>query len=330
MKANIPHVSPLGIYSAVVLAAVLTFFAPVAIAEEPGSIAPAERFNGLRAYGYLKQICDLGARISGSDAMRQQQELLEKHFTELGGQVEYQRFQFPRHPLTGKPVEMANLIVRWHPETTERILLCAHYDTRPYADQDPNPRLRKLGLFLGANDGGSGTVVLMELGHHLKDLPSRYGIDFVFFDAEEFVFIQRDKYFLGSTHFAQDYVDQPPAHRYVGGVLLDMVGDAKLSVYQETHSAMWPDTRQLVQEIWGTADRLGVKEFIPRVGYQVQDDHLPLNRIAQIPVCDVIDFQYPDRSNRYWHTTADTPARCSAESLGKVGWVIQEWLATKQ
>jgi hypothetical protein len=109
-----------------------------------------------------------------------------------------------------------------------------------------------------------------------------------------------------------------------------MVGDAKLSVYQETHSAMWPDTRQLVQEIWGTADRLGVKEFIPRVGYQVQDDHLPLNRIAQIPVCDVIDFHFPDRSNRYWHTTADTPARCSAESLGKVGWVIQEWLATKQ
>ena len=312
------------------LAAILAVAAPLAIAAEPGSIPPAERFNGQRAYDYLKQICAFGGRISGSDAMRRQQEMLEKHFTTLGGQVEFQRFQFERDPRTGKPVDMANLIVHWHPESTERLLLCAHYDTRPQADREVNPRLRKPGLFLGANDGGSGTVVLMELGHHVKNLPSRYGLDFVFFDAEEFVFSERDKYFLGSSRFAQNYVEQPPAHRYVGGVLLDMVGDAKLSVYQESHSAMWPETRVLVQEIWGTAARLGVKEFIPRVGYQVLDDHLPLNRIAQIPVCDVIDFQYPDRMNRYWHTTADTPARCSAESLGKVGWVIQEWLATKQ
>ncbi len=329
MKPEIRHVSRHGMFLTVVLAVVLAFVAPLAVAEEPGSIAPAERFDGQRAYDYLKQICALGSRISGSEAMQQQQELLEKHFTALGGQVEFQRFQLPHHPLTGKPVEMANLIVRWHPEATERIILCAHYDTRPYADREANPRLKKLGLFLGANDGGSGTAVLMELGHHVKNLPNRYGIDFVFFDAEEFVFSERDNYFLGSEWFARNYVEEPPAHRYVGGVLLDMVGDAKLSVYQESHSAMWPDTRQLVQEIWGTAARLDVKEFIPRVGYQVLDDHLPLNRIAQIPVCDVIDFHYPDRSNRFWHTTADTPARCSAESLGKVGWVIQEWLATK-
>lgn len=330
MIRQFPYFLRAGKRSAPVLAAALTLAAMLAVAAEPDGNASAERFDGRRAYGYLKQICNLGARISGSEAMQQQQELLEKHFTELGGQVELQRFQFPQHPLTGKPVEMANLIVRWNPEATERILLCTHYDTRPYADQDPKPRLRKLGLFLGANDGGSGTAVLMELGHHMKNLPSRYGVDFVFFDAEEFIFSQRDKYFLGSEWFAQDYVDRPPAHRYLGGVLLDMVGDAKLSIYQETNSAMWSDTRPLVQEIWGTAARLGVKEFIPRVGYQVQDDHLPLNRIAQIPVCDVIDFNYPDRSNRFWHTTADTPARCSAESLGKVGWVIQEWLATKE
>lgn len=319
-----------GTVSALLLATLPVWAPSTAGADGADPIPPAERFDGRRAYAYLKQICALGARISGTEAMAQQQQLLEKHFTELGGQLEWQRFELERHPLTGQPVQLANLIVRWHPEATERLLLCTHYDTRPHADREANPRLRKLGLFLGANDGGSGTALLMELGHHVKNLPSRYGLDFVFFDAEEFVFSQRDDYFLGSTHFAEQYVEHRLTHRYVGGVLLDMVGDAKLSIYQETHSAMWPQSRQLVQEIWGTAARLGVKEFIPRVGYQVDDDHLPLNRIAQIPVCDVIDFHYPDRLNRYWHTTADTVARCSAESLGKVGWVIQEWLATKQ
>lgn len=308
------------------LALLAVYAAPAA---GQGAIPSERRFDGERAYGYLKQLCDLGSRISGSEAMAAQQKLLEQHFTALGGQVEWQRFQHPSHPLTGHPVEMANLIVQWRPEAKERWLVAAHYDSRPYADREADPRLRQLGLFLGANDGGSGTAALMELAHHVQDLPAHIGIDFILFDAEEFVFSDRDKYFLGSTYFAEQYVQHPPGYRYVGGVLLDMIGDAQLSVFQETQSAMWTDTRPLVKEIWGTAAQLGVKEFIPRIGYQVQDDHLPLNKIAKIPVCNVIDFHYPDRSNRFWHTTADTPARCSAESLGKVGWVIQEWLSTK-
>lgn len=294
-------------------------------------VALAEQFDGKRAYDYLKQICELGNRRSGSPGMQRQQELLEKHFAALDVQVAYQRFQLPRHPITGQPVPMANLIVQWHPESTERILLCAHYDTRPLPDQEADPRRRRKGVFLGANDGASGTAVLMELGNHVQSLPKRYGLDFVFFDAEEFIFDEnRDRYFLGSEFFALDYRDNPPAHRYAAGVLLDMVGDAKLSIYQERMSTVWPDTRPIVKEIWGTAKRLGVKEFIPRVGYKVLDDHVPLHQIGGIPVCDVIDFQYPDRHNRYWHTTADAPGRCSADSLGKVGLVIQEWLAEKK
>jgi glutaminyl-peptide cyclotransferase len=323
------HPSPRQI-AALVLATLVTLAAPLASAEQPADDSPADRFEGQRAYSYLKQICKLGNRMSGSDGMRLQQELLVKHFTGLGAQVDYQRFQMTRHPLTDKLVPMANLIVQWRPQATERILLCAHYDSRPRPDREPNPRLRRSGEFLGANDGASGAAVLMEMGHHVKNLPEGYGLDFVFFDAEEFVFSRRDKYFLGSEWFARNYVNQPPKHRYLAGVLLDMVGDAKLSIYQEKHSATWPDTRPLVQEIWDTAARLGVKEFIPRVGYEVLDDHVPLRNIAKIPVIDVIDFQYPDRTNRYWHTTADTPNRCSAASLGKVGWVLQEWLATKR
>jgi len=303
---------------------------PPAMATEPSVVD--ERFDGERAYGYLKQLCEFGNRMSGSPGMLQQQQLLEKHFADLGGKVSFQKFQMRKHPQTGQPVPMANLVVQWHPKSTERILLCAHYDTRPYADREIERRAKQ-GVFLGANDGASGVAVLMELGHHVHNLPERYGLDFVLFDAEEFIFNdRRDQYFLGSKWFARQYRDHPPAHRYLAGVLLDMVGDAKLSVYQERHSASWSDTRHLVKEIWDTAQRLGVKEFIPRKGYPfaIRDDHLPLHNIAKIPVIDVIDFEYPDRSNRYWHTLADTPDRCSADSLGKVGWVIQEWLATKE
>jgi Zn-dependent M28 family amino/carboxypeptidase len=254
---------------------------------------------------------------------------LEKFFKELGIEVEYQRFS-TKHPLTNRPVPLANMIVRWHPERAERILMCAHYDTRPLPDRDPNPRLRKEGVFLGANDGASGVSVLMELGHHVKRLPKRYGLDFVFFDAEELVYSdRRDPYFLGSEYFAKKYVKEDRDYEYLAGVLLDMVGDSKLSIFQEQHSMAWPETRPIVQGIWDTAARLGVTEFIPRIGYVVRDDHLPLYKIAGIPVCDVIDFHYPnhpDHGNSWWHTTNDAPGKCSAESLGKVGLVMLEWL----
>jgi len=299
-------------------------------AELPQAAAKSSRpvFDGERSYGYLKALCDLGSRMSGSRGMKQQQALLEKHFTDLGAQVSYQRFKW-KHPLTGRRVPMANLIVEWRPAAKQRILLCAHYDTRPLPDQEINPRLRQEGVFVGANDGASGVALLMELGHHVTQLPDRYGLDFVMFDGEELVYDdQRDPYFLGSTWFARRYIKHPPKYKYTAGVLFDMVADAKLSLFQERHSATWPETRPLVKEIWSTAQRLGVKEFIPRIKYLVRDDHLPLNQIANIPVIDLIDFEYPDPSNRYWHTTADSPENCSAESLGKVGLVILEWLAT--
>lgn len=289
-------------------------------------------FDGKRSYGYLKSICALGNRMSGSVGMKQQQLLLEKHFADLGAKVDYQRFKY-KHPLNGKRVPMANLIVQWQPEAKERILLCAHYDTRPLPDREANPRLARNGVFLGANDGASGVALLMELGHHVAKMPLNYGLDFVLFDGEELVYFDGNKdignYFAGSTWFAKQYAAHPPQYKYVAGVLFDMVADAKLTMYQEANSATWPETRPLVKEIWSTAQRLGIKEFIPRVKYKVNDDHLPLYYYAKIPVIDLIDFEYPDPSNRFWHTTADAPGRCSGESLGKVGSVVVEWLSTK-
>ncbi len=272
--------------------------------------------------------------MSGSPGMKQQQLLLEKHFQSLGAVVTYQRFK-EKNPLNARQfVPMANLIIQWRPEAKQRLLLCAHYDTRPLPDREINPNLRRNGVFLGANDGASGVALLMELGHHVKQLPQNYGLDFVMFDGEELVYgygrEERGRYFVGSEWFAKQYRRQPPAYEYTAGVLFDMVADADLTVYQETYSATWKQTRPLVKEIWATAQRLGVKEFIPRAHYEVKDDHFPLNQIAKIPVCNVIDFSYPDYpQNRYWHTTADAPGRCSADSLEKVGRVTVAWLATK-
>jgi hypothetical protein len=280
----------------------------------------SEDFDGEQAYRHLKQICRLGPRPSGSAGMKAQQELVSRHFAQFGGAVEWQRFRAP-HPLGGSAVPMANLICRWHPDRADRILLCAHYDTRPLPDQDPNPVRRRTGVFLGANDGASGVAVLMAMAEQMSAMDVVPGVDFVLFDGEEFVFRESHPYFLGSEWFSRKYVQQQRNYAYRCGVLLDMVGDADLQIHQERYSMDWPESRALVSEIWETASRLGVEEFIARPKYAVRDDHLNLRNIAQIPTCNVIDFDYP-----FWHTEADTPAKCSAQSLSKVGRVVCAWL----
>ncbi|NOX55864.1 MAG: M28 family peptidase [Planctomycetes bacterium] len=289
--------------------------AGVACAQPPAS--ENVRLDSRRAYQYLVRICRIGPRPSGSAGMARQQALIAEHFSKLKAEVQFQSFEVS-HPLTGASVRLQNIFVVWHPERKDRILLACHYDTRPFPDRDPyNPR----GKFIGANDGASGVALLMELGHHIRQVTenSGFGVDFVFFDGEEFVFSANDKYFLGSEHFARQYRSERPKHRYSCGVLLDMIGDKRLTIYMERNS--WKHARALTESIWAAARRAGVREFIPKLKYEVSDDHLPLNQIAGIPTCDIIDFDYP-----YWHTTRDVPTACSGASLVKVGRVLIEWI----
>ena len=274
-------------------------------------------FDGARAYSYLQEICALGTRVSATQGMLAQQKLLADHFEKLGGKVSFQKFRI-RHPVDGSPVPMANMIVQWHPERKERILICTHYDTRPFPDQDPrNPR----GVFLGANDGASGPALLMELARAMPKLEGELGVDFALFDGEEFVFQDGHPYFIGSEWFAMQYAADPAGPRYRWAVLLDMVADADLQIYPDSRSMSWDDSRPLVESIWETAGRLGVAEFVFDRRVDVLDDHIKLHDIGKIPSCDIIDFKYP-----YWHTQDDQPKRCSALSLAKVGWVLQTWL----
>jgi len=299
-------------------AVIVSALAALADGEEPS-------FSGERAFAHLESICALGPRPSGSAAMARQRALLVEHFRAAGATVSGQAFQI-RDRRTGDPVAMENLIVVWHPERRERVLVGVHYDTRPFPDRDPrDPR----GVFIGANDGASGVAVLMELASMMRPLPGPVGVDFVLFDAEEYVVGARDPYFLGSTFFARQYAADVRAeaivHRYRAGVILDMVGDRDLAIWQERHSVEWADTRPVVDSIWETARRLGVKQFVPRPKHTVDDDHVPLRMIGGIPTCDVIDFDYPA-----WHTTADTPENCSAESLEAVGRVMLAWLRSQR
>ena len=291
-----------------------------------GRVVAAEpaAFSGDRAMQHLEAICALGPRPSGSAAMQRQREMLIAHFHEAGATVLRQAFR-SRDGRNGEWVRMENLIVSWHPERAERVLVGVHYDTRPFPDRD---RQQPRGRFVGANDGASGVAVLMELAAAMPDIVGPVGVDFVLFDAEEYVFEEgRDSYCLGSLFFARQYATRKQVgtlpYRYRCGVILDMVGDRNLAIWQEQQSVTWPDTRPVVEAIWNTAKRLGVHQFVPRPKYEVNDDHVPLRMTAGIPTCDIIDFDYP-----HWHTTGDLPAACAAESLEAVGRVVLAWLQT--
>ncbi len=285
----------------------------------PAAETRAEKFrvDPRRAYDYLVKICRIGPRISGTNGMAEQQKVLLEHFGQFDARIRFQSFDVA-HPQTGQPVRMNNMIVSWHPDAKQRVVLACHYDTRPYADRN---LIHKRATFIGANDGASGVALFMEMAHHMQNLSPTYGVDFVFFDGEELVYQPGDKYFLGSEYFSKDYRDNPPGYQYVYGVLVDMVADRRLNINMEKNSLKYAP--ELTRDIWQKAKELRVDEFtMSRPGrFEVQDDHLPMNEIARIPTCDIIDFDYP-----YWHTSKDVPSSCSGGSLAKVGRVLLHWL----
>jgi glutaminyl-peptide cyclotransferase len=287
-------------------------------ADRETPVKPAA-FDAQRAMGYLEALCKIGPRISGSEGMKKQQEMLEKHFKDQGGKIRWQRFTATQKsdPRRQK-VPMANLIVSWYPDRERRVILCSHYDTRPLADQERDSRdWRK--PFLSANDGGSGVALLMELAHHVQDMKINVGVDFVFFDGEEYVFERDDDYFFGSRHFGREYRKARGKPYYGAAVLLDMVGGKKPRFPIDPYS--WEHASDLVQAIWSIARELECSAFdADAIGPHMQDDHVPLNQNG-IPAIDIIDSRYP-----HWHKLTDKPENCSGESMEQVAKVLSVWL----
>jgi glutaminyl-peptide cyclotransferase len=279
-------------------------------------------FSGRDAFGYLLRQTSFGPRNPGS---RGHKDCLDFMTSTLQGFADDVRLQqFAQAGYGGEVLRLTNIIASFRPEATARILLCAHWDTRPRAERDPDHSRRNQAI-LGANDGASGVAVLLEIASLLKKERPKIGVDLVFFDGEDYG-MEGDQanYLLGSRHFAKNL-----PNRYLPrfGVLLDMVGDTNLELPKEMHSVRYaPDVVDLV---WGKARELGLSQFLDSPGEEVLDDHVPLNE-AGIKTIDLIDFNYPDQSNRYWHTHQDTPEHCSAESLEAVGMVLTHVLYTQR
>lgn len=281
------------------------------------------KFDGARAAKYVKRFCDIGPRVSGTANIKKQQELMEEHFKKLGATVTRQEFKAKQRSRK-EETPFANFVISWHPAKERRILLCTHYDTRPVADQEANPANWNKP-FLSANDGTSGVAFLMELGHHMKDLKTEFGIDFVLFDGEEYVFetdraLGGDRYFIGSEHFADEYIKARGTrkHRYDAGVLFDLTFAKGASLPVELHSFEF--AKPVVDQIYGVAKAVGARSFKYERGHEVLDDHIALNKVG-IPTVDLIDFDYP-----HWHKLSDTPDKIDAGQMEEVAKVITTWL----
>jgi hypothetical protein len=278
-------------------------------------------FDGEKAAKYVKDLCDIGPRISGSDGMKKQIELLVKHFEGHGGKVARQEFQATQKGR--KPVGMTNLVVSWFPDRKERVILCCHYDTRPKADQEAN-KLNWDKPFVSANDGTSGVAFLMELARHMNNLSTTVGVDFVIFDGEEYVFGDDDDYFFGSKHFAAEYkkAAKTRTYTYTAAVLFDLCFHDGARLKVEDHS--WLGAKDLVNTLWGIAERRKAKSFVYQRGFDrgtaVLDDHVALLEVG-IPAVDVIDFDYA-----HWHKLSDTPDKIAPKQMAEVAGVVVEWL----
>jgi glutaminyl-peptide cyclotransferase len=271
-------------------------------------------FDGAKAYALLQKQCAFGPRVPGTPAHQRCGDYLINVLRGYADQVATQDFI---HSF-GKPLQSAkasNIIANFQSHNGERILLCAHWDSRPWADQEPDLKNRNKPI-LGANDGASGVAVLLEIARLIKQKPPRCGVDIVLFDAEDQGMEGDERgYAKGSQHFARNVVS---TFRPRFGILLDLIGDKDLNIYQEQYSLKY--ARPVVEKVWAAAASAGVNEFMPQPGYAIFDDHLPLLERG-IPCIDIIDFDYP-----HWHTLGDTPDKCSPVSLEKVGRVLLQVL----
>lgn len=273
------------------------------------SCADRPIFDSNRAFADLEKICSYGPRVADTESHIKAGEYIYNSLRQTSDICRIQRFAVYDSARNVKR-NMFNIIASYYPKSKKRIMLCAHWDSRPIADMDPDSSKRDLPI-LGANDGASGAAVLLEMGRMLKDHQPPVGVDIVLFDGEDY---GTEKWpggwFLGSKYFTENLGGYRPRL----AVLIDMVGDSDLEIYKEAISQKYaPD---LNDYIWKVAAELGVGAFINAVRDTIADDHVPLLSKG-IKTVDIIDFDYP-----YWHTQEDTPDKCSAESLGKVGKVL--------
>lgn len=271
-------------------------------------------FDGKRAYQYLLRQTGFGPRGPGLPGHDRCLEFLQTELGKLAETVRSQEFSYTLK--TGRRLLLTNVVASFNTSSTHRILLSAHWDTRLWADKDPDVK-NHLTPIAGANDGASGVAVLLEIAQQLKAHPPSIGVDLVLFDGEDVgVTGIPGSFCQGSRYFARN---KPENYQPRFGINIDMIGDRELTIYRERNSERLAP--QIMDRVFAAARQLGITQFVDSQGAEVSDDHLPLNE-AGIPTINLIDFDYPDESNSFWHTMSDTPDKCSAASLEAVGTVL--------
>lgn len=287
------------------------------------------QFCGDSAYLFVKRQCDFGPRVPGTTASRLCGDYLMETFQSYGATVEEQTTTVLRYDKEQFPAR--NIIARLNAENPHRVLICSHWDSRPWADNDPDEANHQTPI-LGANDGASGVAVMLEMCRIIQSQPLSIGIDFVCFDAEDmgvpeweedYYGDSSDTWCLGSTYWAEEAAAAGYKAKY--GILLDMVGGLGSTFSREMVSRHFADP--LVEQVWKLGRQLGYSHYFPlRDGGYLTDDHVPVNRIARIPCIDIVPYftDAPSSFGPTWHTIQDTPENIDPEVLKAVGQTLTQ------
>ena len=291
------------------------------------------QFNADSAYASVVAQCDFGPRVPGSAAHDRCGDYIVSRFKALGLSVSEQRTD--QQAWDGKVLHTRNIIAAYRPELSDRIIICTHWESRPWADADPDSSLHREPV-MAANDGASGVAVLLEVPRKLEALKPELGIDFICFDSEDYgmpYWAETDDvadgsdWCLGSQYWAAH--PHVPGYKARFGILLDMVGGRDARFCFEGISMRYAS--EVMVHVWDAAGRAGASQlFLAEQGGYAQDDHVPMNEVAGIPTIDIIPYVEGEHTfGATWHTTQDTPENISRETLKGVGQTLLQFLSEK-
>ena len=292
-------------------------------------VGPA--FSADSAYLFCQQQCDFGPRTMNSEAHERCGEWIAQKFRSYGMTVTLQEANLRGYD--GTVLKSTNIIASHKPELNNRIMLCAHWDSRPWADNDPDEQNHHRPV-MAANDGASGVAVMLEIARQIDSL--QVGVDFICFDAEDWGTPQwaesdgndGDTWALGAQYWAEQFKAQHSDVNIKYGILLDMVGGEGAKFYQEQVSMHFAPN--VVKRVWAAADVVGFGSYFPKdEGRAITDDHLPINQKARIPCIDIIPY-YPDCDassfGPTWHIVNDDMQHIDRNTLQAVGQTIVQVL----
>lgn len=281
-------------------------------------------FSADSAYSYIQSQVNFGPRVPNTQAHRDCGTYLAAELERFGAKVYNQYADLVAYD--GTILKARNIIGAYNPESKKRVLLCAHWDSRPYADHDEDKNHHR--PIDGANDGASGVGVLLEIARQVQKQAPAIGIDIAFFDAEDYgtpEFYQGmhkpDTWCLGSQYWGR--IPHVPDYKARYGILLDMVGGENATFYYESYSKR--TANHAMKKIWKMADKLGYGNyFIKQNGGEVTDDHIYVNQYRQIPCVDIIhyDLQGNTGFNPTWHTLNDNMEHIEKATLQAVGQTV--------